>query len=70
MRTFLILACLGLVACGERPPPSPADPMDAVVLYGIMNRQPVPTFQPFPAFTPAAPVAVSCTRMAGTVMCY
>lgn len=76
MRILVILACFGLVACGERGASTrgsgtPMDATDAMVLSGIMNRpSPFPTNQPAPVFTPAPRVSTSCTRMGGTLMCY
>ncbi len=68
----LLAVAFSLAACGNPPPPSAIDPMDAVILGGIMGRQAFPPPAPLPAYTPLPPnpVAVSCTRMGATVMCY
>lgn len=72
MRKLLaILVCFGLAACGEPGRGTPMDAGDALVLSSIMNRpNPFPQPAPFPAYTQPRPVAVSCTRVGATVMCY
>jgi hypothetical protein len=71
MKTITLLAvAFSLAACGNPPTPSAIDPMDAVILGGIMGRQAFPPPAPIqPTPQPAFTQPTFVTTGNRTVMC-
>lgn len=69
MKFLVMLACLVLAACGERPPPSPMDPEDAIVLSRMMSRPATVQATPSPMFIGTQRGTVMCQNAWGVVLC-